>query len=296
MGKLYKILHWEDQLVCNHGGKVVLNPGVEERNTEIQTDKRIVTEHDLLTKVTIKGCGNKPVPCTKITQVVKGRAKDLLAKGEIPVLGNLVAKTDQATCLVRWKKSLYVNLVDAEVSPSKKLTPGFDDTAYTDSKGILTVGVGHNVEAHPVPGVTRVGDSIDVNTAGTLFDADQARAESEVQKLFDNWQGTARRPLNEKNPVKFDDLTPEQQQGLTDLDFNMGPGVAGGTSGLGSFTKFMNDMRRGDFDEASRELGRGATPNTPSGYVTDVGPNRSGRVMREIRGLDGGTEAFAKPE
>lgn len=293
MAKFYKILHWNDDSECNHEGKLTLNPDVLERDAEIQNTFRIVTADDLLNHVHIKGCKNKPTPCTKVTEIVTGRAKDLLLMGQIPLLGNLVAKTDQEACIVRWKKSLFAHLANEEVSVKKKVNPGFDDVAYYDNADPprLTVGYGHNADASPVPGVTGAGSKIDLQTASDLFDSDQQIAENNARSVMNNWQGTANNPLI-KNPLTFDDLTGEQQQAMTDLAFNMG----GGAAGLAGFHKFLTDMRNGDFDEAAKELGRGKTPGTKSDYIKKVGKDRSDNVKRELHGSDGDTEAFAEPE
>ncbi|APR84111.1 Hypothetical protein A7982_09460 [Minicystis rosea] len=98
-----KVVHYKDLLKCNHGGKVDLNPTVE-RNTEIEEDLRIVTDKDLLEKVTISGCS---LGCTKITAINTGLAKDFEIKdGAVPVLKNLSATTNKG-CTVTWKGFEY---------------------------------------------------------------------------------------------------------------------------------------------------------------------------------------------
>lgn len=93
-----KVVHYKDLLKCNHGGTVNLDP-TEERNTEIKDDLRIVTDKDLLEKVTISGCS---LSCTKITSITVGLSKDVeLKAGAIPVVRNLQAVTDRA-CTVTW--------------------------------------------------------------------------------------------------------------------------------------------------------------------------------------------------
>jgi hypothetical protein len=91
-GPVEKVIHYKDELKCNHGGKVDLDP-TEERDTEISKDLRVVTDVDLLEKVTIRGCS---LNCTKIVDIPVGRARDVeLRGGAIPVLSNLKATTDK---------------------------------------------------------------------------------------------------------------------------------------------------------------------------------------------------------
>jgi hypothetical protein len=98
-GEVLKIVHYKDLLKCNHGGTVNLDP-TEERKVEIMEDLRVVTDKDLLEKVTISGCSKG---CTKITAITLGLSKLYeLTGGAIPVLKNLQATTDKA-CTVTWK-------------------------------------------------------------------------------------------------------------------------------------------------------------------------------------------------
>lgn len=97
-GPVHKVIHYKDPLKCNHGGIVNLDP-TEERDTEIKDDLRVVTDVDLLTKVTISGCS---ASCTKIVDIPVGRARDVeLRGGAVPVLANLKAKTDKG-CIVKY--------------------------------------------------------------------------------------------------------------------------------------------------------------------------------------------------
>jgi GH24 family phage-related lysozyme (muramidase) len=269
-------LHWGDVIKCNHGGKVTLNPGVEERDAEIGDDKHIVTDADLLGASTpIVGCS---IGCKKVVSIQKGLAVNYELKGHKPVLGDLKATSDKG-CIVIWDGSLAAQLRREEGLELK----AYQNTLKDGKKDALTVGIGHNVDAHPVPGVTKVGDTITEDQAYSLFDTDQANAEAAVARNFNSWPSTS------PNPVTWNDLTPGQQQAMTDLSFNMGPNFDG-------WPRFRADMRSGDFSGASTELATGTKPGTTSQYVKDVGPTRSGNVRQELLGNDGKTEAFAKPE
>jgi len=97
-GPVHKVVHYKDVLKCNHGGTVVLEP-TEDRNTEIKADLRIVTDVDLLDRVTIAGCS---LGCTKIVDIPVGRSRDVeLRGGAIPVLSNLAATTNKG-CTVKF--------------------------------------------------------------------------------------------------------------------------------------------------------------------------------------------------
>jgi GH24 family phage-related lysozyme (muramidase) len=275
MPSVYKILHWDDELVCNHGGKVVLNPNVVERNSEIYEDKRIVTDDDLYNHITITGCSLR---CTKITSIPVGKAKQLeLTGGAIPVLGNIAAITDKG-CRVTWKGSLATALAEDE---------GRFNTAYqhrdrTGKLDKLTVGIGHNVSAHPVPGVTKVGDTITDAQVDQLFNEDVTRAENNVKSLVDQPDPSV------QNPLHYDDLTQDQQDALTNLTFNMGS--------LNGWPKFLHALRSGDFNEAARQLQVKADGKTPSDWIQQIQRSRSDRILRQIRGNDKGKEAYAAPE
>ncbi len=97
-GAVHKVVHYKDVLKCDHGGTVDLSPTLE-RRTEIKADLRVVTDQDLLQRVTLKGCS---VPCSTIVSIQTGLARDLeLKAGAIPVLDNLIATTDKG-CTVKF--------------------------------------------------------------------------------------------------------------------------------------------------------------------------------------------------
>lgn len=103
-----KVIHYKERLKCNHGGKVSLKPTLE-RRTEIKTNLRVVTDKDLLERVTITGCS---IGCTKITSIPKGLSKDVELKGgAIPVLVNIEAVSNKG-CLVTYDGDGY-SIADA---------------------------------------------------------------------------------------------------------------------------------------------------------------------------------------
>jgi GH24 family phage-related lysozyme (muramidase) len=274
MPSVYKILHWEDEIICNHGGKVALNPNVVDRDSEIATDKRIVTDDDLLNHVTISGCSLK---CTKVASITKGKAKQLeLRAATIPILGNLQALSDKG-CRVTWKGSL----ANALTADEGRRTDAYQNQNKDGTMDALTIGIGHNVDAHPVTGVTKVGDTITDDKVDQLFDQDQARAEASAKGFMDKADPSV------KNPLKYDDLTADQQEALTNLSFNMGS--------VGGWPKFLSALRSGDFAEARRQLMVGTDGKTPSKWITQIQKSRSDRILAQILGPDSGKEAFAAP-
>jgi hypothetical protein len=118
-GEVYKVVHYKDTLKCNHGGKVVLDP-TEERNTEIKDDLRVVTDKDLLQKVTISGCSIK---CTKIVSIPVGLARNVELKGEaVPVLSNIQAVTDKG-CIVKFVEGGGFDVAKAVAALDKNAQP-----------------------------------------------------------------------------------------------------------------------------------------------------------------------------
>lgn len=269
MRTVYKILHWKDEIICNHGGTLSLDPDVLERDTEIEVDKRVVTDEDLLKYVKITGCSQN---CTKVVAINQGKAKRLVVRGDaVPVLGNLLAISDKG-CRVIWRDSLVNALAEDE---------GRQKSAYKDTVGKLTIGIGHNVDAHPVAGVTKTGDTIDENQIDQLFVGDSARAESRAQSDLNAPDPSV------QNPLRFEDLTQGQQDALVNLTFNMGS--------LSGWPSFLSAMRRGDFAEAKKQLSVGSDGKSPSKWVQQVQSSRSSRILRLLSGADA-HEAYAVPE
>ena len=105
-------------------------------------------------------------------------------------------------------------------------------TAYLDTRGVLTVGVGHNCKTAPVPGVNAPGDKISQETCDRLF-------------LDDVHSHTA--PLTDRLPwVKS--LPAPRQAVFCNMAFNLG------VSGLLKFKTTLALASAGHFGEASRQM------------------------------------------
>jgi len=94
--------------------------------------------------------------------------------------------------------------------------------AYKDSKGIWTIGVGHNLEANPIP----------QEAVNIIFEADLGAVLRDIHRAFP-W---------------FEDLDEVRQAVIIDVVFNMG---------LPRFRGFKNTIRaieKGNYRKAAEEL------------------------------------------
>jgi len=79
-------------------------------------------------------------------------------------------------------------------------------TAYIDTVGVLTVGIGHNCLVSPVPGVLKAGDTITEETCSRLFREDIAESLKQLDRHLPWWK----------------DLDDVRQNILANMVFNMG--------------------------------------------------------------------------
>lgn len=101
--------------------------------------------------------------------------------------------------------------------------------AYLDSKGILTVGKGHNCIARPVYGVTQAGDRITQEQDDALFATDVADACAQLDKALPWWST----------------LSDARQNIMLDMCFNMG------IKTLLTFDNTLAHIKAGEYDEAA---------------------------------------------
>ena len=102
-------------------------------------------------------------------------------------------------------------------------------TAYLDTVGILTVGVGHNCKASPVPGVEKIGDKITQETSDRLFFQDAHNHETAILKKLP-WISA---------------LVAPRQAVLFNMAFNLG------VAGLLSFKNTLSLIEQGKYLAAS---------------------------------------------
>lgn len=98
-------------------------------------------------------------------------------------------------------------------------------TAYLDTEKILTVGVGHNCKASPVPGVKEPGDRITQEISDRLFLEDVQKHERQILKSL---------------PWIYD-LAPARQAVLFNMAFNLG------VSGLLGFKNTLSLIQQGKY-------------------------------------------------
>ena len=91
-------------------------------------------------------------------------------------------------------------------------------TAYLDTMGILTVGIGHNCATKPVPGVLKPGDTITEETCSQLFADDIQDSIAQLDRHLPWWR-------------LLDDV---RQNVLANMCFNMG---------INTLTQFRNTLK-----------------------------------------------------
>lgn len=100
---------------------------------------------------------------------------------------------------------------------------------YKDSTGHLTVGIGHNLDANPLPGQK------------------YPMTEAQVDALFAQDVAIAVKTLN-THLLWWEQLDDPRQRVMIDLTFNLGIG------GLQTFTTFLHYMRTENYDMAAKDL------------------------------------------
>jgi lysozyme len=129
------------------------------------------------------------------------------------------------------------------------ISEGIRLVAYRDSRGSLTIGIGHNVYS-----------PITVGAAQYILRDDLTRAVHEIQTAL---------PWAES-------LDSVRYWSLVELAFNMGIGVKGGQNGLLSFDHMLAAMQAGRWNEAAGSL-------LNSAWHEEVGDERADRIANQIR-------------
>jgi GH24 family phage-related lysozyme (muramidase) len=115
--------------------------------------------------------------------------------------------------------------------------------AYKDSKGILTIGIGFNLERNNAKKrLEEVGANYDAIVSGKA-----SLTDSQVNKLFDKEYNDALN-IASKFVSNFSNLPHDAKMVLTDMAFNLGP------NRLNKFQRFKSALEREDFKEAAREM------------------------------------------
>lgn len=125
---------------------------------------------------------------------------------------------------------------------------GVRNQMYKDSKGIETIGIGHNLR-----------EPISDKAVSQIFQDDLDIVLADVRRVF----------------LWFDELDDVRQAAVIDMVFNMG---------LPTFQKFRNTisfLERGEYISAAAEILRGSGPGGKSRYYDDVGV-RAERISRML--------------
>lgn len=156
-----------------------------------------------------------------------------------------------------------------QVSQDIRSDEGYSGIPYHDSRGVLTIGWGHNVEDEPLPAMfqeffDRHG-YITQTMAEALLTRDLAQAEQDCWRLFSNWK----------------DVPPEIKRPLLNMAFNLG------RDRLGGFEKMDDCVEAGDWAGVAREM------KDSKWYREDV-PNRARRLVAMVEAYAEGKKGESK--
>lgn len=125
---------------------------------------------------------------------------------------------------------------------------GLELEAYICPAGVLTIGWGHNCDAHPVAGVKQVGDVISRTTADMLLLKDVAMSAAELDRVIPWWR----------------ELSEPRQAVILNMHFNMGwPKLRG-------FKKFLAAAEAGYWNRAAFEMGDSRWANQVKGRSREL--------------------------
>lgn len=134
-----------------------------------------------------------------------------------------------------------------------KWAEGYSKSVYFDSKGIPTIGIGHNMKAHPLP-------------KGWM----PPLTDGQVQELFVEDSSDAIHMVRNIFADCFDSWTDNRKAAIVDLVFNMGAGT------FLTFGPTISHIRAGEWEEVAKHL-------EGTKWFRDV-RRRGPRVVQMIRG------------
>ena len=146
---------------------------------------------------------------------------------------------------------------------------------YLDGAGIMTIGIGHNLEANPFDaeetkkfGRHRNWDSdpMTKDEALWLLDRDINRVKEQAPNIYPSFEGASK----------------NRQDGIAMLMFNMGPELKGASTGMPGAFEALKDGR---WDDAANELkfDNGKSGKLTQWYKSDVKPKRGDYIINLIR-------------
>ena len=139
--------------------------------------------------------------------------------------------------------------MDKQVMDLIEFHEGRERKLYKDSRGIWTIGVGHNIQERGLSDA-----AIDFIFTEDLEDV-----------------------LQDANTFPwFASLDPVRQAAIIDMLFNMGLSV------FRQFRRTIAYIQRGEYDRAGEEILRGSRPDGKSHYYAQVGP-RAVRISNMLK-------------
>ena len=130
---------------------------------------------------------------------------------------------------------------------------GEHESIYNDSRGNLTMGIGHRITKEDPEYGKPEGTPISDERREELFKTDMDRALSEARRVVPNYEA----------------LPPKAKSIVTEMAFQMGG------KGLAGFKKFGEALSRGDYETASEEMLRS--------YWAKQTPKRARRLASEMK-------------
>lgn len=106
---------------------------------------------------------------------------------------------------------------------------------YLDSRGIETVGIGHNLIASPLSGVTYPLTDAQIDA---IFARDVASCVTKLDSYLPWWRS----------------MSDARERALIDMTFNLGMGRPGAGTGLLAFGTFLTLMKAGSYAAAAHDL------------------------------------------
>ena len=130
-----------------------------------------------------------------------------------------------------------------EIIPRVKKHEGVKPKVYKDSRGFMTVGVGMKLSRGDADKVLKsVGANPQLVKAGK-----QALTTSQMDKILIRDLMDSQKSMERVMP-NFASLPPDVQGVLIEMNFNLG------TTGLLKFSKFLDLIKKGKYEEASKEM------------------------------------------
>jgi GH24 family phage-related lysozyme (muramidase) len=120
---------------------------------------------------------------------------------------------------------------------------GRRDTAYVDTEGHPTIGVGFNLDRSDARQIiTNMGLNYDEVRDGT-----QKLTDAQIDSLLD---GDANQAITAARDTvsNFDEMSDARQMAVADMAFNLG------AAGLAGFTNAISAMESGDWEKAADEM------------------------------------------